>query len=126
MNTGSKTKIEQNCVKKIKFCRQKRNRITTFFYLYPSEKKLFDISIVYKVAILVVDSDFFVFMVFSFFAYLFKVDSYNCNPIACFLSDRLPIGLYFVMFLAIVLSIICSRAVFSTPPVLISSSNTVG
>ena len=55
-----------------------------------------------------------------------KVDSYKCIPIAVFLSDLLPFGLYFIIYLAMFLSVRSIRTIFSTFPVLISSNNSFG
>ena len=43
-----------------------------------------------------------------------------------FLSDLLPFGLYFIIYLAIILSVRSIRTIFSTFPVLISSKNSFG
>ena len=55
-----------------------------------------------------------------------KVDSYNCNQSPFFLSDLLPFGLYFIIYLAMFLSVRSIRTIFSTFPVLISSNNSFG
>ena len=55
-----------------------------------------------------------------------KVDSYSCITFAFFLSDQLPFGLYFIIYLAIFLSVRCIQTIFSVFPALILSNKNFG
>ena len=115
----------KTCVKKTTSANGRETKLKNFQDLVPSDKDCLTppMSTKSQSLFLTVVTSFSMFTRRLILQIYIKVDSYNCIPIAFFIPDRLPFGFYFIIYPAMVFSVICIRTIFPTFSVLILFNN---
>ena len=106
--------MKQTCVKKTTTAGGREAELQNFHKLFPLDKGCSTLAMSTKSQSLfsTVVSSFAMFIRRLFLIICIKFDSYNCISIAFFLSCWLPVGLDFLLYLAMVLSVKSIRTFF--------------